>query len=96
MQNSPVDHGLLKQWAVTSMSDNEIQIQSPAEYAVYQNYGTGPYDIYPKNAKALFWPGAEHPVKHVHHPGIKGKHFVEDSIEATSARIQEFFTINGG
>jgi hypothetical protein len=96
MQNSPVDHGLLKQWAVTSQTDNEIIIQSPAEYAVYQNYGTNPYIIQPKNRKALFWPGAEHPVKMVHHPGIKGKHFVEDSIEATQTRIQEFFTINGG
>ena len=27
--------------------------------------------------------------------GIKGKHFVEQSIEATSARIHEFFTIKG-
>lgn len=25
-------------------------------------------DIYPKNAEALFWPGASHPVKHVHQP----------------------------
>ena len=95
MINSPVDHGLLKQWAVTSQSDVEITIQSPAEYAAAQNYGTDPYVILPKNKKALFWPGADHPVKMVKHPGLKGKHFVEDSIEATSARIQEFFTING-
>ena len=43
--NSPVDHGLLKQWAVTEQSDSEITVQSPAIYAVYQNYGTEPYDI---------------------------------------------------
>ena len=96
MINSPVDHGLLKQWAITSQSDTEITIQSPAIYAAAQNYGTEPYTIYPKNAKALFWPGADHPVKKVEHPGLTGKHFVEDSIEQTSARIQEFFTINGG
>ena len=93
---SPVDHGLLKQWAVTSQSDVEVTIQSPAIYAAAQNYGTGPYVIEPKSKKALFWPGAEHPVKKVNHPGIKGKHFVEDSIEATQSRIAEFFTINGG
>jgi hypothetical protein len=108
MINSPVDHGLLKQWAVTSQSDTEITIQSPAIYAAAQNYGTEPYDIYPKgigtfhagmqltSGSALWWPGADHPVKHVHHPGLKAKHFVEDSIEQTSARIQEFFTINTG
>ena len=106
--NSPVDHGLLKRWAVTEQSDSEITVQSPAIYAVYQNYGTEPYDIYPKGeglfhggqqltkGSALWWPGAEHPVKHVRHPGLKAKHFVVDSIEATQSRIQEFFTINGG
>ena len=94
MQNSPVDHGLLKQWAVTSQSDTEIQIQSPAEYAVYQNYGTSAHWIEPVNKKALHWDGnfsKGHMVS-----GITGKHFVEDSIESTSTRIQEFFTINGG
>ena|ERR1700730_4601980 len=33
---------------------------------------TAPHDIYPVNAKALFWEGAEHPVMHVHHPGTVG------------------------
>ena len=93
--NSPVDHGLLKQWAVTDQSDLEVTIQSPAIYAAAQNYGTGPYIIEPKNKKFLFWEGAEHPVKMVHHPGLPGKHFVEDSIEQTQARIAEFFSING-
>lgn len=103
MINSPVDHGLLKQWAITEQSDLEITVQSPAEYAVYQNYGTQPYDIYPKgegtyhagmkltSGSALWWPGADHPVKHVRHPGIQGKHFVEDSIEAVTPRLEEFF-----
>ena len=93
MINSPVDHGLLKQWAVTSQSDNEIVIQSPAEYAPFQNYGTSAHWIEPVNKKALHWDGnfsKGHMVS-----GIEGKHFVEDSIEQTSARIQEFFTING-
>ena len=94
--NSPVAHGLLKQWAVTDQSDDEVTIQSPAIYAAAQNYGSEPYTIEPKNKKALFWEGADHPVKMVHHPGLPGKHFVEDSIEQTQSRIAEFFTINGG
>ena len=94
MQRSPVDHGLLKSWAVTSQTDTEIQIQSPAEYAAYQNYGTSAHWIEPKNKLALHWDGyfsKGHMVR-----GIAGKHFVEDSIEATMPRIQEFFTINTG
>ena len=93
--NSPVDHGLLKQWAVTEQSDTEITIQSPAEYAVYQNYGTSSHWIEPVNKKALHWDGGFFSKGHMV-SGIEGKHFVEDSIEATQARISEFFTINGG
>ena len=100
MQNSPVDHGSLKQWAVTSQSDTEIQIQSPAEYAKWVNYG------HPQQP-GRFIPGEWNGDKFEYQPDAKvgmvlkadfveGQHFVEDSIEATSARIQEFFTINGG
>ena len=94
MQNSPVDHGLLKQWAVTESDELSRTIQSPAEYAAYQNYGTSAHWIEPKNKLALHWDGyfsKGHMVS-----GIAGKHFVEDSIEATMPRIQEFFTINTG
>lgn len=94
MENSPVDHGVLKQWAVTSQSDEEIVIQSPAEYAVYQNYGTSSHWIEPVNKKALHWDGffsKGHMVG-----GIEGKHFVEDSIEDTMTRIQTYFTVNEG
>ena len=94
--NSPVDHGLLKQWAVTDQSDLEVTIQSPAIYAAYQNYGTSEHWIEPFATFALHWGGSPgffskgHFVK-----GIEGKHFVEDSIEQTQARIAEFFSING-
>ena len=107
MMRSPVDHGLLRQWAAVSQSESEIVIQSPAFYAAYQNYGTRPYDIYPKGqglfhagrqltkGSALWWPGARHPVRHVKHPGLRPKRFVENSIQATQARIGEFFSIKG-
>ena len=91
MQNSPVDHGLLKQWAVTDSDDLSRTVQSPAEYAAYQNYGTSAHWIAPTNKLALHWDGffsKGHMVS-----GIPGKHFVEDSIEQTMPRIQEFFTI---
>ena len=81
MQNSPVDHGLLRQWFIESIDDEQATIKSPAKYAIYQDQGTRPYLIYPNKKKALFWPGAEHPVKFVAHPGIEGKHFVQNSFE---------------
>ena len=91
MINSPVDHGLLKSWFIESLSDDEAVIKTPAEYAKYVNDGTGPYVIEPVSAQALYWPGADHPVKRVIHPGIKGQHFVEDSVDEVESRIDEFF-----
>ena len=37
-------------------------------YAAFVELGTQAHDIFPINKKALFWPGADHPYKHVHHP----------------------------
>lgn len=91
MLNSPVDHGLLKSWFIESIDDSEAHIHTPAEYAQYVNEGTSPYVIEPVNKKALYWEGADHPVKRVHHPGIKGKHFVEDSISDVEGRLDGYF-----
>ena len=80
MQNSPVDHGLLKSWFIASLTDTQAHIKSPAKYAIYQDQGTRPYLIYPKKRNGwLYWEGAPHPVKRVAHPGIMGKHFVMNS-----------------
>ena len=81
MDNSPVDHGLLRQWFIESIDDEEAHIKSPAEYAIYQDQGTRPYLIYPNKKKALFWEGADHPVRMVAHPGVPAKHFVQNSFE---------------
>ena len=103
MRNSPVDHGLLRSWFIASMSDTEAHIKSPAEYAIYQDQGTRPHMIYPKgqatyhagqkltSGKALWWPGAKHPVRAVHHPGTKAKHFVDKSFRQLKPRIPGYW-----
>ena len=91
MRNSPVDHGLLKSWFVESMTSDEAVIKSPAEYAQWVNDGTRPYTITPTSKKALYWEGADNPVKVVHHPGIKGRHFVEDSLADVNGRLDGYF-----
>ena len=103
MRNSPVDHGLLKSWFLDSLSSDEAVIKSPAEYAEWVNDGTRPYTITPKgqgtyiagrqitSGSALWWPGADHPVKVVHHPGIKARHFVEDSLADVNGRLDGYF-----
>ena len=51
------------------------------KYAIYIETGTDPYVIRPKTAKALFWPGATHPVKIVHHPGIRAQPFLRPAAD---------------
>ena len=101
--NSPVDHGLLKQWFIDSLSDTEAHIKSPASYALYVDQGTRPHMIYPRgvatyhagrkltSGSALWWPGAPHPVRAVHHPGTKGQFFVDRSFEQLQPLIPGYF-----
>ena len=90
-RNSPVDHGVLKKWFSESLGSDEAVIKSPAEYAQWVNDGTRPYTITPTSKKALYWEGADHPVKVVHHPGIKARHFVEDSLADVNGRLDGYF-----
>ena len=76
--NSPVDHGLLKQWFIDSLTDTEAHIKSPAEYAIYQDQGTKAHMIRPVNRKALHWEGGGFSKGHMV-SGIQGKHFVDQS-----------------
>ena len=89
MQNSPVDHGLLKQWFIESIDDEQAVIKSPAEYAIYQDQGTRDHMIRPVNAKALHWDG--HFSKGHMVSGIQGKHFVQQSLDELSPLAPGFF-----
>ena len=51
--------------------------------------GTRPHDIVPKRAQALFWPGASHPVKRVHHKGSKSNPFVDRAADKMMGDINK-------
>ena len=90
MINSPVDHGLLKMWHISEQSDDEIHIRTPASYAAYVNYGTSVHWVEPTSAKALHWDGKYFSKGH-YVGGIAAQHFVEDSIDDVSGRLNEYF-----
>ena len=90
--NSPVDHGLLKQWAITSRTASSITIKSPAKYTAAQNWGSS-HMIKPKSKKALHWGGSPGFFSKGHMINIKGKHFVEKSINEVRPKIPEHFQI---
>ncbi len=46
------------------------------KYARWVEEGTLPHVILPRNKKALFWPGADHPVRMVNHPGTKARPYL--------------------
>jgi hypothetical protein len=50
-------------------------------YALPVEFGTAPHKIYPVNKKALFWPGADHPVGSVNHPGTKENQFLRPAAD---------------
>lgn len=64
---------LAKSVRVVSSTDSAVVVGSDRKYAaIHQLGGTTPaHVILPRNGKALFWPGAAHPVKKVNHPGSK-------------------------
>jgi hypothetical protein len=49
-------------------------------YAKWVLEGTAPHEIRPREKRALFWPGADHPVAVVNHPGTQPNRFPERAI----------------
>lgn len=60
---------------IAELTSNSVSVVTDRPYAVYHQFGTKPYVIYPKATKALFWPGAKHPVTKVNHPGLPARPF---------------------
>ncbi len=82
------------------ITDNQVEIGTNVAYAAIHQFGAtkGPFQIKPKNKKALFWPGARHPVAIVNHPGftIPARPFlvVQDTdIAAITAKIASYLSI---
>jgi hypothetical protein len=60
-------------------------------YAIYVHEGTRPHEIYPRNKRALYWEGAEHPVKRVSHHGTKPNPFMEKIANKATGDINKLF-----
>lgn len=102
-KEAPVDHGRLAgSFGLKRESDLVWHIKSGVEYALAVYSGTGVrgdtskgasgkiIDIFPSTKKALYWPGAAHPVKHVRHPGIRSNPYIDRAFDATTKRTNEF------
>lgn len=56
-------------------------------YAIMVEKGTKPHMIFPKTKKALYWEGADHPVKSVNHPGTTAKPFLVPAANKNYPRL---------
>lgn len=73
-----------------------LYLSHGVEYGRYLEEGTGkygpkgkPFTIEPVDKKALYWEGAEHPVKKVTHPGMKPRSIIGPTFDANIKRIRD-------
>ncbi len=59
-----------------------VQVVNTAPHADILERGSGPHVIEPRNAQALSWPGARHPVARVNHPGTPAYHLMRRALRA--------------
>ncbi len=65
-----------------------IYLAHGVDYGEILEEGSKPHVITPKNGKALYWKGAAHPVREVHHPGTKGFKTIENTLEGSREVIK--------
>lgn len=53
--------------------ETAAESEDGAPIGLFTEVGTRPHVIEAKNAQALFWDGARHPVKRVNHPGTEAQ-----------------------
>jgi hypothetical protein len=64
--------GRLADSLIAEVHDQVLRVGSTdVNYATDVELGTAPHVINAKPGSALYWPGAEHPVKRVNHPGTR-------------------------
>jgi hypothetical protein len=83
--------GFLAQTFRAELTTGMLRWFPTASYAPFVEFGTAPHTVYPKEKKALFWPGAAHPVRMVNHPGSKPNQFMERIVSESQGEINDQF-----
>jgi HK97 gp10 family phage protein len=93
-RRAPVDTGRLRSSIVHRVEERgarfyDVTVGTNVNYAEDVEKGTRPHRIYPRKKKALYWPGAMHPVAYVDHPGTRPQPFLEPAIAMADAWLRE-------
>lgn len=85
--NAPVRTGALRSSIKTEAAGDRAALIAGAPHASFLHLGTGvygptgrPIEILPSTKRALWWPGARHPVRAVHQMGIRPRGFMRDAL----------------
>ncbi|WP_373896381.1 HK97 gp10 family phage protein [Virgibacillus sp. CBA3643] len=93
MEFSPQNHGRLSgSWKLQKQGERRHLISTNVEYALVQDQGSDPYEIYPRQAQSLRFQigGQVIYAKSVSHPGIQGTNYISGAISAGESRVDEF------
>jgi hypothetical protein len=77
---APKKTGRLAQSIHHEVNDGVFRVGSNLDVALWMEEGTRPHVIRPRNAKALMWPGADHPYALVNHPGTRPSPFLRPAL----------------
>lgn len=75
-----VNTGRLKASIVSEVDGLTGRVSTDVPYWVHVEYGTAPHVIRPRTKRALYWPGARHPVASVNHPGTPAHPFLRPAL----------------
>ena len=59
-----------------------VRLVNDSGHAAILEHGSRPHIIEPRTKKALYWDGAAHPVRKVHHPGTPAFHIMRNALKA--------------
>lgn len=71
----------------TSGDGLSVEIGTNVVYAPYVEFGTAAHVILPVTKKALYWQGADHPVRSVNHPGSKAYPYLKPALQQSIGKI---------
>ena len=90
--NTPVKTGTLRRSITGQAQSYQLGVVGTnVPYARFVHDGTGPHVIVPTSKKALFWPGAAHPVKRVNHPGSKANPFLRKALQQKRGQVHNIW-----
>lgn len=75
--------------AARVFGDSRAEVGTQDPVGLYVTGGTRAHVIAPRDKKALFWPGARHPVREVHHPGTKPNPFMQRALDKVGPEIDQ-------